>query len=333
METKNTAVHIQQMENRSIKSLKSLLSDITDPVFVADKDSDVIFIANDAAITACGSLNPAGELLKNVVHFESDDIKSTPVYFDKKWWVPFFENIYWNKKSYRKLVLKQAPSIPNEHTLFTIRNLIEVLLHRLRSPMTGMQGYLDMVQDVSSDNDKRKLAKVGEGLGYLFDIMDELELFHHAEAFMEDEPTATKSDAVRVINDLLDSWPNEMLNRVEVMYNTEEDFLFNPTELSRVLSLLLKNAAEHSSAATQPIKIEIHSSRQISITNFGTPISDDVVENLFFPFVTSRANNLGIGLSLAQLMANRRRAVILLRENSAEKGITFSLLCSPQDTC
>lgn len=329
METRKTAVYLQKMENRSMTSLRSLLSDITDPVFVVDADSEKIVLANDKAITACGAFNPTGERLRDVVHFETDDLSAGPAYFDSKWLNPEQDHVYLNKKLYKKLVLKQNSSLPDEHTLYTIRKMIEVLLHRLRSPMTGMQGYLDMVQDVTSENDKRKLAKVGEGLDYMFKIMDELELLHHAEAYIDDETSATSSEAEKVIKEMIFSYPVDLRNRIEIINSTEDNFQFNPTELTQILTLLLNNAAEHPSAADHPIKIEIHSPRQISITNFGDPIPDEVLKNLFFPFVTTKANNLGIGLSLAQLMASRRRAVIMITENSKETGITFSMLCSP----
>lgn len=317
------------MENHSLTSLRSLISSNSGPVFITENENGLIYVANDNALSKCGPFNPEGELLTDVVYFENNYTRAGLVFFDNRWLHARQEQFYWNEKLYTKLALKQISSIPDEHTLSTIRRMIAVLLHRLRSPMTGMRGYLEMVEDVNSDNDKRKLEKVGEGLDYLFEIMDELELFHHADAFIEDEPTSTYSDAAEVIEEVLSSFPEEFRNRVEVMNNSENHFQFNPTELSRILTLLLKNSAEHPTATVFPIKIEARSSRNISVTNYGSVIPEDIVENLFFPFVTTKANNLGIGLSLAQLIATRRRAAILLTENSVESGITFTLLCSP----
>lgn len=317
------------MDNRSLTSLRTLISSISEPVFITENENDVIYVANHNALSACEPFNPEGELLSDVIYFEENETQSGLAFFDNRWLHARQEQFYWNEKLYTKLALKQISSIPDEHTLSTIRRMIAVLLHRLRSPMTGMRGYLEMVQDVNSDNDKRKLEKVGEGLDYLFEIMDELELFHHADVFIEDEPTTTYSDAAEVIELVLNSFPEEFRKRVEVINNTENHFRFNPTELSRILTLLLNNSAEHPAAGGHPVIIEVSSSRNISITNYGSVIPENVVENLFFPFVTTKANNLGIGLSLAQLIATRRRAAILLTENSAETGITFTLLCSP----
>lgn len=316
----------REMDDRSVKSLRSLISETTDPVFLIDRFSDLIFEANSAAISACGPYSPIGESLENVIHMETPD---GPSFFANRWFSPKQELISWNNKTYIKLVLQHPASVPDESTLFTIRNMIAVLLHRLRSPMTGMQGYLEMVDNVTNETDQRKLSKVSEGLDYLFEIMDELELLHHADAFIENEPDTDLSNAEAVIREILYTFEPDIRNRISVDNRSEGSFNFNGAELKQILTLLITNATEHTSGADQPVIIEIESSSKINITNGGTPIPDDIASTLYFPFVTTKANNLGIGLSLAQIIAKRRRATILLSENSDEDGIRFSMYCSP----
>lgn len=314
------------MEDQSMQSLRSLISDTNNPVFIVETVSGLIFSANDAVILSCGSYNPAGDLFKNIVYFETEE---GPGFFDNRWLEPVEETIRWNNKTYRKVMLKQPSSVPDETTLFTIRNMIAVLLHRLRSPLTGMQGYLEMVDNVDSETNKRKLSKIGEGLDYLFKIMDDLELLHQAEAFIIDEAVSDDTRAEQVIREILYTYEPELRNRISVVNNTDEYFQFNASELKQIMTLLIDNATEHPSGAKSPIRIEIVSPRQIDIHNGGNPIPGDVAKNLYYPFVTTKANNLGIGLSLAHLIASRRQAVILLKENSASRGIRFSFLCSP----
>lgn len=326
MEMKNTLMDVNRMENQSIQSFRSLISDTNNPVFIVETGSGLIFAANEAAVNSCGSYNPAGELFTDIVHFESD---RGPVFFDGRWLEFSEEPVRWNHKTYTKIMLKQPSSVPDDMTLSTIRNMIAVLLHRLRSPMTGMQGYLEMIEHVDSETDKRKLSKVGEGLDYLFEIMDELELLHHADTAAAEENSVQDTRAEQVIREILFSYEPELRNRISVVNHTTENFKFNATELKQIMTPLINNATEHTSGKNSPIRIEIVSPRQIDIQNGGDPIPDSVADNLYFPFVTTKANNLGIGLSLAHLIASRRQAAILLKENSAVKGIRFSLLCSP----
>lgn len=317
----------REMKDHSVKGLRSLISEAQDPVFIVDTNLDLIFEANSAALSACGTYNPIGDALENVVHMEASE---GPAFFNNRWLKPKHELISWKNKTYKKVVLKQPASVPDEKTLFTIRNMIAVLLHRLRSPMTGMQGYLDLIENVQNETDKRKLSKVSEGLDYMFEIMDELELLHHAEAFIDDEPDTEKSDAGSVVREILYTYEPDIRNRFTLKSSSDLNFRFNASELKQLLTLLIDNAVEHPSGAEQPITIEIESDRRITITNHGNPIPDDIASNLYFPFVTTKANNLGIGLSLAQLIAGRRRATIMLSENSTDHGICFSLLCSPE---
>jgi len=326
MELKQTRMDNRKIDDQSRTGLRSLISETKNPVFLIEQPSGLIYAANDAAISACGAYSPVGEPLKNVVYSDTQD---GPVFFDNRWLHPKQELISWNNKTYTKLVLEHPSSMPDESTLFTIRNMVAVLLHRLRSPMTGMQGYLDMVENVTDERDQRKLSKVSEGLDYLFEIMDELELLHHADAFITNETDTDKSDAESIIREILYTFDPEIRNRISLVNKSEAGFQFNAAELKQILTLLITNAIEHPSGADQPVMIEIETAGKINITNGGTPIPDDIASNLYFPFVTSKANNLGIGLSLAQIIASRRQAAVLLTENSNEGGITFSLCCSP----
>lgn len=316
----------RNMEDRSVRGLRLLLSETKDPVFLMEQSSELIFEANEAAISACGEYSPIGEPLHSVIHLESPE---GPAFFNSRWLHPKRGLLNWNDKTYIKLVLEHPSSIPDESTLFTIRNMIAVLLHRLRSPMTGMQGYLEMVENVTDERDQRKLSKVSQGLDYLFEIMDELELLHHADAFIKDEPDIDSSDAESVIREILFTFEPDVRNRISVVNKSAGSFEFNGAELKQILTLLITNAIEHTSGADQPITVEIEADNKIHITNAGIPIPEDIASNLYFPFVTSKANNLGIGLSLAQIIANRRQAAVMLTENSEKNGIRFSLYCSP----
>lgn len=326
MELKQTMMGNRKIENQTVSGLRALISETTQPVFLIDSESDLIFEANRAAISGCGPYNPIGEMSSNIIHMESE---RGPAFFDGRWFEPSEELVSWNNKNYTKLTLNHPASMPDATTLFTIRNMIAVLLHRLRSPMTGMQGYLEMIGDVPDETDQRKLNKVEEGLDYLFEIMDELELLHHADAYLNEETDSENSDARSIIREILYTYEPAVRNRVTVEDNSDGDFRFNSAELKQILTLLINNATEHISGSDEPISIEIESNRKISITNSGTPIPEDIASSLYYPFVTTKANNLGIGLSLAQIIAARRHATVLLESNSKEEGIRFSLYCSP----
>lgn len=315
-----------KMKDRSTSSLRTLISDSTNPVFIVDTDMNLVVSANNAARLASRSGDPEGAAFSSLVSIEQD---GRLAFYGRKWFILKKEEINWNHEIFSKVTLKQHASIPDEHTLFTIRNMIAVLVHRLRSPMTGMQGYLEMLGHIEEEKDQRKLSKVQQGLDYLFEIMDELELLHHAGVFIEDEADTERSNAESVLRNIIFTFGSNVRNRIKITNHSTGNFRFNESELKQILTLLVDNAVEHTSGAGSPIEIDIHSSRKISVTNAGATIPGDIADTLYFPFVTTKANNLGIGLSLAQLIANRRHAIIMLTENSSEHGIEFTLLCAP----
>ena len=322
-------MHKHEIKKRSIESLRSLISETQDPVFIIDVASDTILVANDSAISASGSSGLVGKSIQGLIHMETPD---GPVFFNKRWKDPKKEHFSWNNKAYLKLALKHPASVPDESELVTIRNMIAVLLHRLRSPMTGMRGYLEMVENVPDLEDQNKLSKVSEGLDYLFEILNDLERLHHAGATIENELEADSSRAEGVIREALSQFDPDLQSRVTVINKSADSFKFNEAELRKILSILIQNAAEHYSGADSPIKIEIVSSRKLSVTNGGKPIPEDIVSKLYFPFITTKANSLGIGLSLAQVIAMRRQAIILLSNNDRDNGIQFTLYCPPESS-
>lgn len=327
--TNKCEIEINDTVYYQMDNLKAILSDIPHPVFIVAVDTDTICEINKAAAEIAGSVKLIGKNLHQVVHLKPGTSISAPAFFIDRWWSFHEETISWNNKLFKKLVLKQKPSVPDTNTFSAIRNMIAVLLHRLRSPMTGMQGYLEMIEKTGSESDQRKLDKIDEGFDHLFEIMDDLEVLHNADT-LDISTVKENLDPEWVIRDVLYNYPAEVRNRI-IIQNPDNvlECSINRSDLNKILTHLIDNALEHPSGKQENITIHIESAECLQITNKGEPIPEEIVEKLFFPFVTSKANSMGIGLSLAQLLAYRNNASIFLTNNNRNKGITFSLLLSP----
>ena len=64
---------------------------------------------------------------------------------------------------------------------------------------------------------------------------------------------------------------------------------------------------------------------QISISDNGKGISDEVLEKIFLPFYSTKTNNSGIGLSLSQqiMMLHHARLEV---SSVINKGTTFTMI-------
>ena len=66
----------------------------------------------------------------------------------------------------------------------------------------------------------------------------------------------------------------------------------------------------------------------IKISNEGSAIPPEINDHIFHPFVTSKANNLGIGLTMALIYTNQFGGTIFQTENGEESKISFTI-CFP----
>jgi two-component system nitrogen regulation sensor histidine kinase GlnL len=67
----------------------------------------------------------------------------------------------------------------------------------------------------------------------------------------------------------------------------------------------------------------------INIIDNGPGIAPDMLENIFYPMVTGRANGTGLGLSIAQSLVNQHNGLI---ECASRPGHTVFTLMLPLDS-
>ncbi len=105
-------------------------------------------------------------------------------------------------------------------------------------------------------------------------------------------------------------------------------------QLKQVLINLVKNASEALEGVKDP-RIEVSVKRilhqaSIEIYNSGPPIAPDVLDKIFVPFYSTKAEGSGIGLSLSrQIISNHGGQIVVDSEEG--KGTTFKLLLPAMD--
>ena len=108
----------------------------------------------------------------------------------------------------------------------------------------------------------------------------------------------------------------------------------NPTQLELVLVNLIKNSIESMLDASVEKRALIIRARQeqtdsdkltISIEDSGTGISEDVVKRLFEPFVSTKENGVGLGLSLSYNIVQRHGGSISAK-SLGDQGAIFTIM-------
>ena len=122
--------------------------------------------------------------------------------------------------------------------------------------------------------------------------------------------------------------------KVEVNIEPEDTMLYADRALmSQVMVNLLKNATEALSEQESVADrvITIHSSIdseeriQIEVTNNGAAIPDEVAENIFTPFFTTKTDGSGIGLAVSRQILRLHGGSLRLKHNT-DSRVTFAIV-------
>ncbi|SHG15267.1 His Kinase A (phospho-acceptor) domain-containing protein [Fodinibius roseus] len=307
----------------------------SDPAFIIEMNNRIIRDVNEAAITGCDRYNPIGKNLEQIIYVVKDVGNAiSPAYFNGLWYTLQQETLIWEGTPHIKITLQHREEIPDNETLHSLKNMIGFLLHRIRSPLTGMQGYAHMAEgQLGNTSSAKYLRKINAGIENLFDLLDDLESLQEI-SLKEIEVNNYSAETVPIIKEIISEYPPEIQQRITFLYSAENEQLLrcSPADLRRILTELIDNAVDHAPAKDgNNITIELPSDQAVKISHDGNLIPKSIARQLFFPFVTGKATKLGIGLTMAILYAKRYKGTIFLTDNNPFRGVSFTFCLPPSD--
>lgn len=180
--------------------------------------------------------------------------------------------------------------------------------HDLRTPLTAICGYLDLLeQEESGDNVKKHLDVIRERTDSMRSLTEEL--FSCSLLAIQDEKLHIEQICV---NDILEQsiagfygvlvnkriLPVIQMSEIRVMRKLDKE------AVRRIFDNILSNAARYSDG---DLAISLSADGRIQFSNHAVKLSSVEVEKLFERFYTveSARNSTGIGLSIARLLTER----------------------------
>lgn len=323
---------ISQINNATANSAGMEILDSTKPTFIVTESSKKICEANEAAIIGHTNANIIGKKLSELIHIIPDaGANLTPAYFNNKWFILEQETLLWNGSQHLKICLEPREGVPDFEVMQSLNNMIGFLLHRVRSPLTGIQGYAELLEANSDiDESSQYLGKIYDGVDELFELLDELDALQEISLNHVDLNNFSASPS-NIVSDIVDTYPGEVKQNINYVQNDHTNSLrCNPGDLQRILQLLIENAVEYAPAPDHEITISRPSANSIKIAHSGNTIPESICGQLFYPFVTSRARKIGIGLTMAILFAKRYKGSIFVTENNPFRETSF-LFCLPPE--
>ncbi len=180
--------------------------------------------------------------------------------------------------------------------------------HDLRTPLTAIRGYLDLLEDEEvSENARRYLDIIRERTGAMSSLTEEL--FRYSVA---SSTTNALSPEPLVINDVLEQCLAGFYNGLTERGITPEISMPNDrivrvvddAALRRVLGNIISNAVKYSDG---DLSIALSPDGTVTFSNHAQNISAVDVERLFDRFYTveNAKGSTGLGLSIAKLLTEK----------------------------
>ena len=219
----------------------------------------------------------------------------------------------------------QAEKAQVTSRLVTMGEMASSVAHELNQPLTAITNYCNgMVSRVKAETIEQadliaalqKTARQAERAG---------QIIHRIRAFVKrSEPQRQPSQAKQIIDDAVDLAGIELRRRNVAIRSYVAQrlptLMCDPILIEQVVLNLLKNAAEAIDSAQLPanrrhIELRVvprHTPEEggvieFSVTDMGPGIKDEVIGRLYEAFFSTKAEGLGIGLSLCRSIVESHR--------------------------
>ncbi|MHB1950574.1 MAG: sensor histidine kinase [Acidiferrobacteraceae bacterium] len=222
--------------------------------------------------------------------------------------------------------------------LAALARLTASIAHEIRNPLGAITNAAQLLSEsVPEAGENRRLLRIIEDQGRRMNTIVEnvLELGHR--------------DHVRPAKTRLESWVRHFsehycevlgLPAAAIRIVVEQDIMVcvDPDQLDQVVSNLCQNALRHSPAFSGKPLITIRAGRTpdavafLDVTDSGSGIPPEIVDNIFDPFFTTTPRGTGLGLYIAKELCEGNGAHLEYQPEKPQ-GARFRILFSKNEDC
>lgn len=209
-----------------------------------------------------------------------------------------------------------------------LKNAIINISHDLRTPLTAISGYLDLLDDVEKNEDIERYIEIIKERTEILKQHTE-ELFQYSMITLPEYNTATELVCVNSIleESILGFYAVLQEHRIiPDIQITEKKVIrrLNREALSRVFSNLINNAVKYSDG---DLKIVLTDTGEITFSNRAAGLSKIQVERLFERFYTveNARKSTGLGLSISRVLMEQMQGTIYAKYEDKKLSIYVQL--------
>jgi signal transduction histidine kinase len=236
-------------------------------------------------------------------------------------------------------IVKSNPEIENFINSIKAdhKKATSMLVHELRNPLTLLKGTVQYIET------KHPEAKDYKYWDQLQELINDMEQIMSDASLLNSYNYVNKEDInlILLIKNIVNNFMPQAFNKeIELTYSIDAEYetfftsySCDATKLKQALTNLVKNAFE----ATQSgnfIHIDLRYLQEkdsspaklsIIISDNGSPIPEEVLENIFTPFVTYKKGGTGIGLALVKKVVDMHFGCISVESDEALTVFTIQL--------
>ena len=188
-----------------------------------------------------------------------------------------------------------------------LKEAVVNISHDLRTPLTAISGYLQLLQGQDLPPDTRRYLEQIDGRAQAMKRLTE-ELFRYSVVVSEETLAREPVDLRRAVEEALLSFYGALEGRgIEPQVRLPEEKverLLDPAALSRVLGNILTNALKYSAG---DLEVTLEERGRLTFSNAAPGLDPVTAGRLFDRFYTVEAarNSTGLGLSIAKELTQR----------------------------
>jgi two-component system, NtrC family, sensor histidine kinase AtoS len=238
--------------------------------------------------------------------------------------------IYVNDVSESENFRKRTEQLENRATL---GDFIALFAHEVRNPVNNISLGLEVlsVKHEPDDPSQETISRMQNDCQRLEHLMEDVLAWNR-----HSEPHFSDVNLVDFLRHILDRWrPRFFKANVTPIFQAAENLphiLADPRMLDQVFVNLISNATEAMNKTGGTLTIRIAPSNaianlpqlEVTVSDNGPGIPDDVRDHIFEPFYTTKTRGTGLGLSITSRIVNSHRGSISV--TSCPGGTVFHIL-------
>ncbi len=220
----------------------------------------------------------------------------------------------------------------------TVRNIIRGLAHEIKNPLGGLRGAAQLLARELTTDQHREYTDI------IISEADRLQALLNRMLVPNSLPHKRWTNIHRVLMRVSQLITSEVGTQLEIHCDFDPsipELLADSDQLLQAVLNVMRNAVQ-ATGGKGTIKMRTRVQRQVTlgrnrhklvvridITDHGPGIPAHLIDQIFYPLVTSRAEGTGLGLSIAQSLINQHQGLIECVSQPGETTFTLWLPVEP----